>query len=80
MRLLKAICRLWHQLTQKLFAFVDHPASKPYRVNVFNIFVRDFESKMNQLRLVEMGVKVAKDIESSSALPSSSLATYGGVV
>ncbi|KAJ8690842.1 26S proteasome regulatory subunit [Pleurotus ostreatus] len=55
--------KLWHQLTQKLFAFVDHPASKPYRVNVFNIFVRDFESKMNQLRLVEMGVKVAKDIE-----------------
>ncbi|KDQ23615.1 hypothetical protein PLEOSDRAFT_1086107 [Pleurotus ostreatus PC15] len=64
--------KLWHQLTQKLFAFVDHPASKPYRVNVFNIFVRDFESKMNQLRLVEMGVKVAKDIENAPDAPPTS--------
>jgi hypothetical protein len=31
---------------------------------VFQGFVRDFETKINQLRLSEMGVKVAKDIDS----------------
>ncbi|KAJ8503310.1 hypothetical protein ONZ45_g10973 [Pleurotus djamor] len=55
--------KLWHQLTSKLFAFVDHPLTKPYRVDVFNIFVRDFEGRLNQLRLVELGVKVSKEID-----------------
>jgi 26S proteasome regulatory subunit N9 len=58
--------RLWHQLTKKLFEFFDHPRARPYRVEVFQRFVRDFETKINQLRLSEMGVKVAKDIDSMS--------------
>ncbi|KAJ6618236.1 hypothetical protein B0H10DRAFT_2164166 [Mycena sp. CBHHK59/15] len=62
--------KLWHQLTLKLFAFLDHPASKPYRVDVFETFVRDFEPKINQLRLVEMGVKVSKEIDSTYAFLS----------
>ncbi|KAF8731585.1 hypothetical protein AX14_004657 [Amanita brunnescens Koide BX004] len=55
--------KLWHQLTQKLFAFFSHPASQSYRVDIFERFVRDFEGKINQLRLVEMGVKVSRDID-----------------
>jgi 26S proteasome regulatory subunit N9 len=55
--------KLWHQLTKKLFEFFDHPRARPYRVEVFERFVRDFETKINQLRLAEMGVKVAKDID-----------------
>ncbi|KAL1740501.1 hypothetical protein HDZ31DRAFT_47385 [Schizophyllum fasciatum] len=54
--------KLWHQLTLKLFEFFDHPLSKPYRVDTFVQFVRDFESRLNQLRLVEMAVKVSKEI------------------
>ncbi|KDQ50601.1 hypothetical protein JAAARDRAFT_41912 [Jaapia argillacea MUCL 33604] len=54
--------KLWHQLTLKLFEFFEHPLSKPYRVDVFDRFVRDFEARINQLRLVEMGVKVSKEI------------------
>lgn len=61
--------RLWHQLTLKLFEFFDYPLSKPYQVDVFDKFVRDFESRLNQLRLVEMGVKVSKVIDSTSAAP-----------
>ena len=57
--------RLWHQLTQKLFQFFEHPLARPYRVDVFERFVRDFEGKINQLKLVEMGVKVSKDIDST---------------
>ena len=56
--------RLWHQLSNKLLEFFDHPLTKPYRFDVFNKFVRDFETKLNQLRLVEMGVKVSREIDS----------------
>lgn len=59
-----ALYRLWHQLTLKLFDFFDFSPSKPYRVDTFERFVRDFESKLNQLRLVEMAVKVSKEIDS----------------
>ncbi|KIM37823.1 hypothetical protein M413DRAFT_448324 [Hebeloma cylindrosporum] len=55
--------KLWHQLTKKLLEFFDVPAARPFRVDVFERFVRDFETKINQLRLAEMGVKVAKDID-----------------
>ncbi|KAF8630079.1 hypothetical protein AX17_005477 [Amanita inopinata Kibby_2008] len=55
--------KLWHQLTQKLSEFFSHPSSQPYRVDVFERFVRDFEGRINQLRLVEMGVKVSRDID-----------------
>ncbi|KAG6908645.1 hypothetical protein DXG01_003823 [Tephrocybe rancida] len=55
--------KLWHQLTQKLKAFFDDEESRPYRVDVFERFVRDFEARINQLRLVEMGVKVSKEID-----------------
>ncbi|KAF5343935.1 hypothetical protein D9758_012143 [Tetrapyrgos nigripes] len=55
--------KLWHQLTLKLHEFFDHPLSKPYRVEVFERFVSDFESKLNQLRVVEMGVKVSREID-----------------
>lgn len=62
--------RLWHQLTQKLTEFFDEPLSRPYRVDVFDRFVLDFETKLNQLRLVEMGVKVAREIDSALFCPS----------
>ena len=61
--------RLWHQLTQKLFKFYDEPLARPFRVDVFDRFVRDFENKINQLRLVELGVKASKDIDSASFIP-----------
>ncbi|KAI6163982.1 hypothetical protein EDD17DRAFT_407931 [Pisolithus thermaeus] len=55
--------KLWHQLTLKLYEFFDHPRSQPFRVDVFHYFVRDFESKLNQQRLVEMATKVSKEID-----------------
>ncbi len=54
-------------MTNKLLEFFDDPLTRLYRVDVFNKFVRDFEGKLNQLRLVEMGVKVSKEIDSESS-------------
>ncbi|KAI1790845.1 hypothetical protein LXA43DRAFT_1014287 [Ganoderma leucocontextum] len=59
--------KLWHQLTKKLLEFLDYQLTRPYRVDVFNKFVRDFEGKLNQLRLVEMGVKVSKEIDNPAS-------------
>ena len=52
-------------MTLKLIEFFDHPLTRPYRVDVFDKFVRDFEARLNQLRLVQMGVKVSKEIDST---------------
>ena len=57
--------RLWHQLTVKVLAFYADPQSKPYRVDVFEKFVRDFEGRLNYLRLVEMGVIASREIDSA---------------
>lgn len=60
------LCRLWHQLTQKVDEFFDHPLANPYRVDVYTRFVRDFEERLNPLRLAEMGIKISQDIDSAS--------------
>lgn len=59
------MCRLWHQLTQKVDQFFDHPLATPYRVDVYTRFVRDFEERLNPLRLAEMGIKISQDIDST---------------
>ncbi|KAI0092358.1 hypothetical protein BDY19DRAFT_884882 [Irpex rosettiformis] len=59
--------KLWYQMTQKLSDFFDHPLSRPYRIDVFDRFVRDFETKLNQLKLAEMGVKVAREHDNPTA-------------
>ncbi|KAH9964863.1 hypothetical protein BC827DRAFT_1126950 [Russula dissimulans] len=55
--------KLWHQLTQKVDEFFDHPLAKPYRVDVYARFVRDFEERLNPLRLAEMGITISQDID-----------------
>ncbi|KDQ08980.1 hypothetical protein BOTBODRAFT_37509, partial [Botryobasidium botryosum FD-172 SS1] len=60
--------KLWHQLTLALFKFLDHPLSQPYRVDLFNQFVKHFEDKINPLRLAEMCVATSKSIEEPDKL------------
>ena len=77
------LCRLWHQLTQKVDEFFDHPLAKPYRVDVYTRFVRDFEERLNPLRLAEMGIKISQDIDSASpffVVPNPSVDSSSGLV
>ncbi|KAL7412136.1 hypothetical protein BDY24DRAFT_393375 [Mrakia frigida] len=62
--------KLWHNLTILLLKFVDDPATGTLQVDLFNLFIRDFEKKLNPLRLVEIARKVSRQIED----PTSSLA------
>ncbi|KAF8587736.1 hypothetical protein K439DRAFT_1407285 [Ramaria rubella] len=59
--------KLWHQLTISVSGFFDHPLSKPYHVDVFERFVRDFEARMNQLTLVQLGAKISKEFDDPAA-------------
>ena len=70
--LCSSVIRLWHQLTLKLVEFFDDPASQPYQVDVYDRFVRDFATKLNPLKLVEMGVKVSRQIDSAFLIRRSS--------
>lgn len=63
--------RLWYQLTLALDAFLSLPGSAPYQIDLFREFVRDFDKHLNQLRLVDLGIRVAQRF--TGALQRSSL-------
>ncbi|KZT37197.1 hypothetical protein SISSUDRAFT_1048854 [Sistotremastrum suecicum HHB10207 ss-3] len=55
--------KLWHQLNDSIFAYYHEPDSRPYRLELFNSFIRDFESKLNPLRLVDLVIIVAREFD-----------------
>ncbi|KAF8459510.1 hypothetical protein BGX38DRAFT_1264427 [Terfezia claveryi] len=58
--------KLWHQLTEALLQFYNNPASGPQRIPIYKNFVLSFAAKINQLKLVSLGLAAAsqcKDYE-----------------
>ncbi|KAK9447064.1 uncharacterized protein V1518DRAFT_422121 [Limtongia smithiae] len=55
--------RLWHQLTDVLLSYFANPLSVPLRMRVFTRFVGTFEAKINQLKLVSLGLSAAETCE-----------------
>ncbi|KAL1838179.1 hypothetical protein VTJ49DRAFT_2960 [Mycothermus thermophilus] len=51
--------KLWHQLTNKLIDFFNHPGSAPVRLPFYKVFVSKFADKINQLKLVDLALKAA---------------------
>lgn len=52
--------RLWHQLTNSLDEFFKARESGPQRLDVFRNFVLTFADKINQLKLVELGLAASQ--------------------
>lgn len=52
--------KLWHQLTDSLGEFFSHPGSAPQRLEFYNVFILKFADKINQLKLVDLGLKAAR--------------------
>jgi 26S proteasome regulatory subunit N9 len=48
--------KLWHQLTDTLVDFFRLPESAPQRLPIFKSFVVSFADKINQLKLVSLGL------------------------
>ena len=56
--------RLWHQLSVKLLEFVQLEQAKHLNlVEIYEHFISDFETKINQLTLVEIVVFIVKQIK-----------------
>ncbi|KAI1294125.1 hypothetical protein F5Y03DRAFT_399745 [Xylaria venustula] len=51
--------KLWHQLTDTLIEFFANPKSEPQRLAFFKVFILKFADKINQLKLVDLGLKAA---------------------
>ncbi|GAA6001587.1 proteasome regulatory particle lid subunit RPN9 [Rhodotorula paludigena] len=52
--------RLWFQLTRSIEAFFAVPSSAPFRIDLYDSFIRDFASKLDQLKLASIAVSVAR--------------------
>lgn len=57
--------KLWYQLTLAVEEFLAHPdsAAPPLRVDLYDKFVKSFAERVNQLRLVGMAVKAARQLQ-----------------
>ncbi|KAF3059511.1 putative 26S proteasome regulatory subunit rpn9 [Daldinia childiae] len=51
--------KLWHQLTDSLIEFFANPKSEPQRLKFYKVFILNFADKINQLKLVDLGLKAA---------------------
>lgn len=51
--------KLWHQLTDSLMHFFENPASQKQRLQFYKVFISKFADKINQLKLVQLGLKAA---------------------
>jgi 26S proteasome regulatory subunit N9 len=56
--------KLWHELTNTLVAFFNDPESASQRLPVYNTFIKTFADKINQLKLVELGLRAATQCQS----------------
>ncbi|KAI9752689.1 MAG: Aconitate hydratase mitochondrial [Chaenotheca gracillima] len=55
--------RLWHQLTDLVLEYFNLPASAPQRLPMYFEFVQGFAGKMNQLKLVTIGLSAASQCD-----------------
>ena len=51
--------KLWHELTDTLVEFYDTKQSEAQRIPIFENFVKAFADKINQLKLVKLGLNTA---------------------
>lgn len=53
--------KLWHELTDNLVTYYAEPQSAPKRLPIFNHFIKTFADKINQLKLVRIGLSTAHE-------------------
>lgn len=51
--------KLWHELTDSLIDYFDEPESAKQRIPLFEKFIKSFANKINQLKLVQLGLTTA---------------------
>ena len=56
--------KLWHELTDVLVEFFQQDQSASQRLPLFNTFIKSFADKINQLKLVTLGLSTASQVKS----------------
>ncbi|KAF2008184.1 hypothetical protein P154DRAFT_418930 [Amniculicola lignicola CBS 123094] len=51
--------KLWHELTDKLIEYFEDEDSEKQRIPIFETFIKSFSNKINQLKLVTLGLNAA---------------------
>ncbi|KAI9670091.1 MAG: 26S proteasome regulatory subunit [Trizodia sp. TS-e1964] len=54
---------LWHQLTDSLLQYYSNPQSRPQRIAIYQQFILTFAEKINQLKLVTLGLTASAEYE-----------------
>ena len=57
--------KLWHELTDILVTYYNEPQSAAQRIQIYNNFIKSFADKINQLKLVIVGLKSAEQCQST---------------
>jgi len=55
--------KLWHELTDILVQFYNEKESASQRIPLYNNFIKSFADKINQLKLVQIGLSTASQCE-----------------
>jgi 26S proteasome regulatory subunit N9 len=59
--------KLWHELTDSLMQYFEEKASEPQRIELYTTFILKFADKINQLKLVHLGLLAAAECKSDYA-------------
>lgn len=57
--------KLWHELTESLLEYFGHSESAPKRIPLYEKFLKAFAAKINQLKLVKLGLGAATQCKGS---------------
>jgi hypothetical protein len=63
--------KLWHQLTDALIEFFRLPESAPQRLPIFKSFILSFADRINQLKLVSLGLMASTQCKGMYICPFS---------
>ncbi|KAI9500920.1 26S proteasome regulatory subunit [Coemansia spiralis] len=58
--------KLWHQLTKKVEEFINIPEAAPYRIGLYNEFVKEWRKHMNKVKLVLFALAAARQFDNIS--------------
>ncbi|BGP11053.1 26S proteasome regulatory subunit [Rhodotorula toruloides] len=62
--------RLWFQLTRTIESFFAGPSSAPYRIDLYESFIKDFALKLDPLKHASIAVAVARTYNDGTAAVS----------
>ncbi|KAJ2512888.1 26S proteasome regulatory subunit [Coemansia sp. RSA 2049] len=58
--------KLWHQLTKRVEEFINISEAAPYRIGLYNEFVKDWQKHMNKVKLVLFALAAARQFDDVS--------------